>query len=131
MTDPTELGRDVRCFASSYVRNRMHDSRFWLGQKLPVVLDLNGVAGTGVTVSSAKWEVILPYVAVMSNPRILSDSRSVAVDILANWIGDTTMKCAATLSDGSIITQLYRIDISGDPFNLPSQSTSGPTEVTV
>lgn len=130
MTDPTQQGRAVRCYASQYSRDRAHESRFWLGQKLPLVLDLNGVAGKGVTVSSAKWTVLLPYIAVMSNPRILTDNRSVAVDVLANWIDQTTLKCAATLSDGSIITQIYVIDVSGDPWNLPTQSTNGPTTLT-
>lgn len=130
MADPTDLGRAVRCYANAYNRNRVHDSQFWMGQKIPVVLDVNGVAGSGVTVTSVKWRVLLPYVAVMSNPRILSDNRSVAVDVLANWIGDTSLKCLATLSDGSVVPQLYRIDVSGDPFNLPTQAGSGPTEVT-
>jgi hypothetical protein len=100
-----------------------------LGEKRCLVANFNGAISAARTIVQAAWRTPYGYIAIMSNARIQPDARSAAVDIQANWIGDEILKCEATLDNGEVYVQPFRVDVSGDPLFLPSQSNAGPTEL--
>lgn len=125
-----EIGRTSRAVGSAYYRTRIHDCRLMMGEKRCLVVDFNGVISSARTVASIVWRCDFGYIAQMSNARIQSDNRSAAVDILANWIGDSVLQCAATLDNGEVYMQMFRVDVSGDPIFMPAVSGNGPTVLT-
>jgi hypothetical protein len=66
----------------------------------------------------------------MSNARIQPDNRSSAVNVLANWIGDSIIRCEATLENGEVYIQPFRIDVSGDPIFMYNRQNNGPLVLT-
>lgn len=125
-----EIGRTTKAVASAYYRTRVQDCRLVMGEKRCLVADFNGVISSARKVVSVVWKCDFGYVAQMSRARIQPDNRSVAVDIIANWIGDSVMQCAATLDNGEIYMQMFRVDVSGDPIFMPAVSGNGPTILT-
>lgn len=125
-----EIGRVTKAYVSQHYRTRVHDSRLMLGEKRCMVVELNGALSSGRTISSVTWRCEYPYIAIMANARIQEGQRSAAIDLTANWIGDTTIQCEATLDNGEVYTQMFRVAVSGNPWYLPTQSSSGPTTLT-
>lgn len=125
-----EIGRTTRAVASAYYRTRVHDTRLMMGEKRCLVADFSGVISKARTIVSVTWRCDFGYIAQMSNARIQPDARSAAVDILANWIGDSILRCEATLDNGEIYIQPFRVSVSGDPIFMPAMSGNGPTVLT-
>jgi len=122
-----EIGRTTKAVASAYYRTRIQDCRLMMGEKRCLVADFNGVISSARKVASVVWKCDFGYIAQMSRARIQPDNRSAAVDILANWIGDSVLQCAATLDNGEVYMQMFRVDVSGDPIFMPAVSGNGPT----
>lgn len=125
-----DLGRSTTCHVSGYNRGRLHQSRLITGEKRQLVADFNGAMPVGRTIASARWRCDIAYVLEMSNATIATDKRSTQVDILAQWLGSTMLICEATLDNGEIYTQMFVVDVSGNPYFLPSSTTPGPLELT-
>lgn len=115
---------------SAFYPTRIHDTRLMLGTKKPLVANLNATIDAGRTIASVKWRTFYGYVVVMSDAAIAADGRSTSVEISANWIGDASVRCEATLDNGDVCIQVYRVEVSGDPIYLPVQTTIGPLELT-
>lgn len=125
-----EIGRTSKAVASAYYRTRIHDVRLMMGEKRCLVADFNGAISSARAIASIVWRCDFGYIAQMSNARIQAGNRSAAVDIIANWIGDSVMQCAATLDNGEVYMQMFRVDVSGDPIFMPAVSGNGPTILT-
>lgn len=125
-----EIGRTSKAVASAYYRTRVQDVRLMMGEKRCLVASFNGVISTARTIKSVVWRCDFGYIAQMSRARIQPDNRSVAVDIIANWIGDSIIRAEATLDNGEIYIQPFHIDVSGDPIFMPAVSGNGPTILT-
>lgn len=125
-----EIGPVSKANVSAYHRTRVHDIRLMMGEKRCLVANLNGAVGKGHTITTVTWRTDFGYVAVIANARIQSDSRSAALDVTANWLGDSIIRCEATLDNGEVYIQTFHVSVSGDPIFMPSQSTSGPTVLT-
>lgn len=130
VVDCDEIGRVSKANASAYYRTRVHDTRLMLGEKRCLVANFNGAIAAARTIASVKWRTFAGYVAIMADARIQSDQRSTAVDVTANWIGDASIRCEATLDNGEVYIQPFRVSVSGDPIYLPVQTTVGPLELT-
>jgi len=128
--DCDEIGPVSKANASAYHRTRIHDVRLMVGEKRCLVANFNGAVSKTRTLASVTWRTDFGYVAVIANARIQSDGRSTAVDVTANWLGDSVIRCEATLDNGEVYIQTFHVSVSGDPIFMPSQSTSGPTVLT-
>lgn len=127
----TELGRITRCYVSGYTRNRVHDSRLVRGELRCLVANFNGAVDKSRTIVSVTWRMNPSLCVAMSNARIEANAREVAVDIRAIWTGEAAIKCEATMDNGEIYTQLFRIDVSDSPwFDGEYPTASGPTVLT-
>ena len=128
--DCDEIGQVSTANASAHYRTRIHETRLMLGDKRCLVANFNGAISTARTIASVKWRTFFGYVAVMSNARVQANRRSAAVDITANWIGDASIRCEATMDNGEVYIAPFRISVSGDPIYLPVQTMIGPLELT-
>lgn len=128
--DCDEIGRTSKAVASAYYRTRVHDVRLLMGEKRCLVADFNGVISKARSIVSVVWRCDFGYIAQMSNARIQQTKRSSAVDIIANWIGDSIIRCEAKLDNGEIYVQSFHIDVSGDPIFMPAVTGNGPTILT-
>lgn len=128
--DCDEIGQVSKANASAFYRTRIHDTRLMLGEKRCLVANFNGAISAARTIASVKWRTFFGYVVVMSSARVQSDKRSAAVDITANWIGDASIRCEATMDNGEVYIAPFRVSVSGDPIYLPVQTTIGPLELT-
>lgn len=126
-----DLGRSTTCRVSGYNRGRLHQSRLITGEKRQLVADFNGAMPLARNITSARWRCDVAYVLAMSNPSIAADKRSTQIDIVAQWLGSTMMLCEATLDNGEIYTQMFVVDVSGNPYFLPSSTTPGLLDLTV
>ena len=126
-----ELGRVSRIYASGYDRTRVHDGRLVRGESRCLVVEFNGAIPASRTVTSVTWRCADPSVIVMSNARIQSSGRSVAVDVRANLPCDTAIKCEATLDNGERYMQLIRLAVTDSPwFDDETVSAGGPGTLT-
>lgn len=130
VTDCDEIGPATKATASAYYLTRVQDVRLMMGTKRCLVAGFNGAISATRTIASVKWRCDFGYIAQMANARIQSDARSAAVDVLANWIGDSIIRCEATLDNGEIYIQPFHVSVSGDPIFMPAVGGNGPTELT-
>lgn len=129
MSTAVEVGQVSQANVSAFDRTRVKDVRLAMGEKRPLVANLNGAMPAARTIASVKWRCDFGYVAIMANARIQDDNRSTAVDITANWIGESMIRCEATLDDGEIFISRYHVAVYGDPIFMPNTSTNGPLEL--
>lgn len=128
--DCDEMGRASNANVSAYDRTRVHDVRLMMGEKRCLVANFNGAISAARTITSIKWRCDFGYIAQMANARIQSNNRSAAVDITANWMGDSIIRCEATLDNGEIYIQSFHVEVNGDPIFLAATSGVGPTVLT-
>lgn len=127
-----ELGRTTRAYVSGYNRTRVHEVRVVRGEKRCLVANFNGAIPKGRTIASAVWRTTQNWAAIMSNGRIFENDRSTAVDLSAGWGGPAWVKCEATLDNGEVYTQVFRVLVQTPPwFAGEPNPVSGPTEVAV
>ena len=125
----TELGRVTRCYVSGYQRTRIHESRLVRGEKRCLVANFNGAFDLARTITSVIWRCEQPYAAVMSNARVFP--REVAVDVTAQLPGCSLIKCLATLDNGEVYTQLFRVLVMDAAwFDIDPGATAGPLSLT-
>lgn len=126
-----EFGRVTRVYASGYDRARIHDGRLVRGESRCLVVEFNGAIPPARTITSVTWRCADPSVIVMSNARIQTGARSVAVDVRANWPRDAAIKCVATLDNGEVYAQLIRLAVLDSPWFVgETNGSTGPTTLT-
>ena len=125
-----ELGRVTRVYASGYNRTRVHDGRLVRGESRCLLVNFNGAISASRTITSVTWRCADPSVVVMSNARIQTGARSVAVDVRANLPCDTAVKCEATLDNGERYMQLIRLAVMDSPWFGDETTAPGPTTLT-
>lgn len=126
-----ELGRSTRVNVSGYNRTNVHDTRLVRGEKRCLVANFNGAIPAGRMIASVIWRCAQPYIATMSNARIIVGARQAAIDVRANYYSDTLIKCEATLDNGEVMAQLMRISVQDSPwFVADTVSSAGPTTLT-
>lgn len=126
-----EIGRTTTCRVSAYTRNRVHQSRLIAGETPVLSADFNGALDPGVTIAAARWRLDVGYVASIASPTISTDKRSTSLTLFAVWVGCTMILCEATMSNGDKLTQMFEVDISGNPYFLPSTTSTGSMDLTV
>jgi hypothetical protein len=125
-----EIGQATRAYVSAHDRTRIHGSRLIRGEKRCLVADYNGAISAGRIIASIVWRCFDGYAAAMSNARILDGSRQAAVDVSANWPGCEWLQCEATLDNGEVYVQRFRVDVRDFPcFDTPPV-VSGPLVLT-
>lgn len=127
----TELGRVTRCYVNAYQRGRIHESRLVRGEYRCLVANFHGAVDLARTIVSVTWKCQQPYAAVMSNARIETSAREVAVDVLAQLPGCAWLKCLATFDNGEVYTQLFRVLVSDAAwFDDMAAAAAGPMSLT-
>lgn len=127
-----ELGRTTRAYVSGYDRTRVHEVRLVRGEKRCLVANFNGAIPPARTIASATWRVNQNQGAVLSNARIFEGNRSTAVDLLAGWTGYGLVKVEATLDNGEVYNQVFRVLVQQSPwFTGEPYPVSGPQTITV
>lgn len=125
----SDIGRTTACNVSGYDRARVHQSRLVQGEKRALVANFNGAMQAGRTIVSARWRCESTPFLVMENATITTDKRSTAVDITAAWLGCAMVLCEATLDNGEVYTQMFSVEVSGNPWFVPATTSPGPTEL--
>lgn len=128
-----ELGRSTRCYVSAFQRDRVHVSAVSRGETRCLVADFNGALPKARTIQSVTWKCALGFPVVMSNAAI--NGRSTKVDIHAQASGCACFKCEATMDNGEVYAQLFRIDVHSTWrwfwFDNDQSFAQGPTEIQV
>jgi hypothetical protein len=126
-----ELGRVTRAYVSGYQRARVHDSRLVRGESRCLVANFNGSIGKDRTIASVTWRTNQYQSIYMANARIPQGAREAAVDITAQTGSRAWVKCEATMDNGEVYTQLFAIEILGNPWFAGEATPSiGPSALT-
>jgi hypothetical protein len=126
--DCGELGRVTRSFVSGYTAARTEVRRIRRFAKRCVVAEFNGSMPLGCTIVKARWDCTSPWSILMSNPRIQSNGRSIAIDAAFNFAGWGGLKGTATWSNGEVSETEFFFTILDRPL-YPSanyNSANGP-----
>lgn len=124
-----ELGRVTRAYVSGYQRDRVHASRLVRGEKRCLVANFNGAIPAARSIASVTWRCEQTYTVVMANARI--SGREAEVDITAQLQGCAWVKCVATLDNGEVYTQLFRVQVQDATwFDGEPAVAAGPTSIT-
>jgi hypothetical protein len=129
-TDCDEIGRVTRCIVSAHDRTRTHEARIGFGEKRCLVADFSGAISPSRYITSITWRCIDGYVIAMSNARIQGTKRSAAVDIQANYGGESWLRCDVTLDNGEIYVQRFHASVVGYPWPWPDPVAPGPLILT-
>lgn len=126
MADP----RNLCAYVSAYQPDRTHVVRLSRGEKVTLSADFNGAIASDLTIASVIWRCLNPWAVKMEDAAI--EGRKSSVSIATQWGCGASLKCEATLSDGSVVTQLFRIHVRTGPwfFLEPTGYTSGPYDLT-
>jgi hypothetical protein len=114
--DCGELGRVTRSFVSGYTAARTEIRRIRRFSKRCVVANFNGAMPKGVTITRVRWETTSPWSIHMSNPRVESTGRTVAIDAAFNFQGLGAMLATATWSNGEITNAEFFFTVLDRPL---------------
>lgn len=124
-----EFGQVTRSYVSGYNRSRVHLGTLYAPETRCLVADFNGALPKSRTIVSAVWQTWQGWVAIMSNPRVIEDGRAVSILLRAQMPGPFIMRCAATLDNGEVYVQQFRIQVLCAPLYNTSGWINGPSEV--
>lgn len=126
-----EIGISTRSNVSAWDRSRVHQSTLYAAETRRLVANYNGSVQKGVLIESAQWQTYnLPQV-IMSDAEIADDQRSTSILIKSQMGGSAILKCTATMSDGSVMTQNFRVNVQYAPVYANTVWTTGPQSLTV
>jgi len=96
-----------------------------------IVSDFRG-ALDGRLLSSVTWRTDAPEIGVISDAQISADRLETSVLFASQLGGWANLRCDATLDDGSIMTQVFRVNVreASGYFDDPDIQT-GPASLTV
>lgn len=127
-----EIGRATRAYVSAYDRTRVHQARLYRFEKRCLVANYNGAIPPAHTITSATWRTDAPEIGVMSNPQISLNGRETMVMFASQLGGWANVRVDATLDNGEIYTQVFRVNVREASFFFNDPPTQpGPFSVTV
>lgn len=126
-----EIGISTRSNVSAWDRSRVHQSNLYAAETRRLVANYNGSVPKGVLIESALWQTYNQPQIVMSDAEIADDQRSTSILIKSQMGGSAILKCTATMSDGSVMTQNFRVNVQYAPIYANTQWTTGPQSLTV
>lgn len=112
------MSRVTTAYVSKYQRDRVHESRLFRYEKRAFSANFGGALESDVGVTSVDWYCSNTSVAVIADATCSATGGGITVT--ANAIGESYLKCSATLTDGSVMTQLFRV------VSLPSPAFCEP-----
>lgn len=126
MVDP----RNRCAYVSAYQPDRVHVLRLSRGDKSVLSADFNGAFARDLSITSVIWRCLNPWAIKMADASI--DGRKAQVGVTAQWGCGANLKCEATMSDGSVVTQLFRVHVKSAPwfYAEPVGYTAGPYDLT-
>lgn len=127
-----ELGRETRAYVSAYDRTKVHQSRLYRFERRCLIANFNGAIPRLRTIVAATWRTDAPEVGVISNAQIAALGRETTVTFASQLGGWANIRVDATLDNGEIYTQVFRINVREASyfFNDPPSQT-GPFSLTV
>src|SRR6185312_643581 len=114
--DCKELGRVTRSFVSGYTASRRETRRIRRFSKRCVVANFNGAMEIGRTITHVRWDCTSPWSLYMSNPRVESTGRTVAIDVSFNFAGWGGLLATATWDNGEITNQEFGFTVLDQPL---------------
>lgn len=123
-----DLGQVTRAFVSPYSRFTIHDSRLYPREKRLLVADFNGAIPVGVTLASVVWSLQPVCCVAMADAAI--NERETQVMLTAVFAGSVAIRCEATLSNGEVYNQIFRIAVLCGPFWGDNIDNAGPAQLT-
>lgn len=126
-----EIGIATRSNVSAWDRSRVHQSSLYASETRRLVANFNGATPKGVLIVSAQWETYAQPQVVMSDAEIAADQRSTSILIKSQMGGPAILKCTATMSDGSVMTQNFRVNVQYAPIYANAIWTTGPQSLIV
>lgn len=121
------LGNATYANVSAYQRTRDVLCNVRHGEQRDLVCNFNGAIPVGVSLVWAKWSSTQTSGTAMSMP--LASNRNTQVTIQAGY-GRSFIRCQATMTDGSVLNQVFRVWAVGGPYFQGDQNpVSGPAEL--
>jgi hypothetical protein len=114
--DCEELGRVTRTYASGYTAARCEVRRVRRFAKRCVVAEFNGAIAPDCSIVHVRWDTTSPWSLLMSNPRIQSSGRSVAIDVAFNFAGWGGIQATVRLSNGEVYSQELAFSVLDRPL---------------
>lgn len=100
-------------YVSAYQLDRVKQTDLYANAKVTLTCNWGGVLD-GRTISSVTWFTDSPWSTVLSSPAITN--KLTTVNLQAALPGESILKCEATLSDGSVVNQLWRVNVPMTPM---------------
>lgn len=114
--DCEELGRITKSYVSGYTAARPEARRVRRFSKRCVVAEFNGAIAPDCTIVHVRFDTTSPWSVLMSNPRIQSSGRSVAIDVAFNFAGWGGIQATVRLSNGEVYNQELQFTVLDRPL---------------
>lgn len=114
--DCTELGRVSRSFCSGYTAARTETRRIRRYAKRCILADFNGALPAGELIASVRWDTTSPWSVFMSNARVITGQRKVAVDAAFNFAGWGAVLATVTTVNGDTYNQDFNFTVLDRPL---------------
>lgn len=122
------MARISTATVSKYQRDRIHASHVLRGEKFTLSANLAGAVDPAATISAVTWRVNKPQSIILGTAT--RSAKSTAVTTTAGYGSGAVLKCQCTLSDGSVIEQLFRVRVSDQPYFFDeTMPVTGPSSV--
>lgn len=124
MADP----RNLRAYVSAYSPDRVHVVRLSRGSDAVISADFKG-AIAGRQVESIVWRCANPWTVRMSDAGI--EGAVATVRVKGQWGNGASLRCEATLDDGSVVVQQFRLHVRSGPwfYGEPLNYSMGPYDL--
>lgn len=124
------MAEQLRVAVSAYQRTRMVSVRMNRGERRRLTVDFNGAIDPARSLVSATFRTNQPHAAYMADAEIAERSTSVELHGQASSVA--SMRCDATLDDGSVVQQFVVLRVADGPwFEGETSQPSGPRTLTV
>lgn len=107
----SDLGRETRAYVSGYDRSKVQQSRMYRFEKRSLIANFNGALAPERLIECVTWRTDSPEVGVISNPLISADRRETSVSFASQLGGWANIRVDATLDNGEIYTQVFRVNV--------------------
>lgn len=122
------MPRVFTAYVSRFQRTRVHRARYIRGEAFTLAVNCNASLAPGAEIASIDWQVQNPNVAILGTAS--KTARSGTVECTTGTGGGTVVKATITADDGAVLTQLFEIGVSGQPwFNGDTTPAAGPYTV--
>lgn len=123
------MSRAFTGYVSRYQRSRVWSQEFYRTEKFTLIADFTGALLDGVTIESAVWQSFNNANVILGTA--VAFEKKTEVECTAGLEPGSAVKVEVTLSDGSIMNQLFAVNVRSSPWfcedTVPAQ---GPCHVT-